>query len=272
MSARSQVERSADAELLPIQFPLPLGELKPLFWGKHRPLVDPAGPPWYRDYLRTLGGFDLPAPGPVRPEYIVLMGLHRLRSASLAELSAQLPAGAEYGNLRLLLGDLFLAGLVNFDRINRIYGLTRQGRRYLRAVYGLSPSSLSRVRELKTGWAKHRRLARLRPPEALKRAGFTPLLYWAFPRLGVGFSFPDGFLVAGDETGSEWLFLVEVEWARPHPETLKDRIRRRLSELERLRLGRPGALVYLVSPARAEAYRRFLDRLGCGRRVRVLSH
>lgn len=53
-----------------------------------RVVLEPADPAWYRDYLWYEGQLQVGEPGEVRPEYLVMMGLHRLRWATVSEPSA----------------------------------------------------------------------------------------------------------------------------------------------------------------------------------------
>lgn len=258
-------------KVLPLQYPLPLGELKPLLAGG-KVTLEPAGPAWYRDYLRYEGGLEVGPPGEVRPEYLVLMGLHRLRWATVPELSAQLPAGPAYGSLRRLLKGFAAAGLVRFDRVSGSFGLTADGRRYLRAVHGLEAGGLSRVRERLTGWPRHRYLCRVGIVRALGREGFRPLLCWSCPKLGKDFGFPDGLVVAEDRDGQDWVFLVEVERRWSDPERQRRRLQRRRWELSRLSLGRRRGLVFLVPRGRVEAYRRLVGWPWPEAEVRVLGY
>lgn len=267
-----ELEGAGRFGVLPLQYPLPLGELKPLL-ARGKVGLDPAGPAWYRDYLRYEGGLEVGPPGEVRPEYLVLMGLHRLRWATVPELSAQLPAGPDYGDLRGLLKGFAAAGLVRFDRVSGSLGLTPDGRSYLRAVHGLDAGGLSRVGERFPGRPRHQHLCRVGIARALGREGFRPLLCWSFPKLGKGYSFPDGLAVAEDGEGREWVFLVEVERRAPDSgERHRRRFVRRQAELMRLSLGRPWAVIYLVAPGRVGSYRRLFELVGFGPKVLVWAY
>lgn len=255
-----------------MEYPLPAGEVERLSRAGLAVRLRPLAPAWYRAYLEAFApaaaaGADWQTDGRrADVDELVLWVLARLGRASGGEVYAQLPApgGRRPEGRRSLyyrLARLAFAGLVDRDRDG--FSLSPEGRRLL----GL-PAGGGWGAERQAGGRTHRRLCRLGAARAVAGLGFVPLVAWSMPDLGPGLGRPDA-LVVGDAGGAEAVVLVEVELHLPKAGE-PERVFRRLGELRRLRLGRPGILLYLVRPRWADAYRRLLPQQEGGIRVEVV--